>query len=94
MSIREGIVFRELQRQMVVVLEEQAAQARRLAALEAGECSTCAQRRAIDAARQRRRRSRDRRAGPVERALLGGNAVKSGPRRPKELIHECAEEAR
>ena len=75
MSIKDAIAFRELQQQVAVLvarvdqlLEEQAAQAGRLTALEAGECSTCAQRRAIDAARQQRRRSRDRRAGPVERA--------------------------
>jgi hypothetical protein len=68
MSIKDALAFRELQQQVAMLVEEQAAQARRLTALEAGECSTCAQRRAIDAARQQRRRSRDRRAGPVERA--------------------------
>ena len=44
----------------------QAAQAERLAALEAAECAITS-RRASDAARQQRRRSRDRCSDPVER---------------------------
>ena len=39
----------------------------RVTALEAGECSTCAARRAVDAARQQRRRSRDGRSALVGR---------------------------
>ena len=68
MSIAEVLAFRELQRQVAVLgalveqlVEEQAEQAGRLAALEAAastECATCTARRAHDAARQRRLRQR------------------------------------
>ena len=43
------MAFQELQRQVAVLVEEQAAQAGRLTALEAAECATCAARRAGDA---------------------------------------------
>jgi hypothetical protein len=65
LSIKEAMAFQELQRQVAVLaalveqlVEEQAAQAGRLAALEGAECATCATRRAGDAARQQRRRER------------------------------------
>jgi hypothetical protein len=67
MNIREAIAFREMQ-QRLAALEAQVEQmavehAARLAVLErpapeAGECPVCAQRRAGDAARQRRLRHR------------------------------------
>ena len=51
------MAFQELQRQVAVLIEEQAAQAGRLTALEEAECATCAARRG-DAAQQQRRRDR------------------------------------
>ena len=63
MSVRDAIAFRELQHQVAVLaalveqlVEEQATQAVRLAAVEAAECGACTARRAHDAARQQRRR--------------------------------------
>ena len=53
-------------RRMLDLEADVAALLARVTALEAGECSTCAARRAVDAARQQRRRSRDARTGPVE----------------------------
>ena len=62
MSIQEAIAFREMQQRLAALAAqvEQLAleQATRLAALEAGECPVCAQRRAGAAARQQRRRHR------------------------------------
>ena len=53
-------------RRMQDLEAEVAALVARVAVLEDGECSTCTQRRAVDAARQQRRRSRDAHTGPVE----------------------------
>ena len=65
MSIKDAMAFQELQQRVAVLaalmeqlIEERAAQAGRLTALEAAECAVCAARRAGDAARQQRRRER------------------------------------
>lgn len=79
MSIQEAILFRELQHQLAMLEAKVEEQAARLAVLEtatASECAACTARRAADAERQRRRRSRDRRAG---------NAVKSEPKTARGL---------
>lgn len=66
MSVLEAMAFQQLQRQAAELAAqvaqltlEQAAMKEQLTALSAGECPVCAQRRAADAARQQRYRSRN-----------------------------------